>query len=254
MAEGFSNRRALVTGAAGGIGSSLCRLLTDEGADVVALDWDEEGLQRLYGTETHVVDVTDARQVDEVMDRVGAVDVLVNNAGITALGAFRETPETSFREVIEVNLVGSAIVTRAAIDGLVERNGRIAVLSSVAGFAPLVHRTAYSASKHGLHGLFESLRAELANTGVTVTMICPTFVDSGIAERAVSRAEGEAGDWTTTGRHLTTEQVAHAVLDGLRHRRRLVLPGGTAKLAYTISRVAPSLYELLMRKRIAGRG
>lgn len=252
MSEGFAGRRVLVTGAAGGIGSELCRLLLDESAEVIGLDQDEEGLRRLSAVQTHAVDLTDVRQVENAAGKAGPLDVLINNAGVTALGPFKEVPEESFERVVAVNLLGSANVTRAAMGGLIERRGRIAVLSSVAGFSPLLHRTAYSASKHALHGLFESLRVEVEGSGVSVTMVCPSFVDSGIEDRAASRTEGEAGEWSTTGKHLTPEQVARDVLDGLRRRRRLVLPGRTAKLAYAVSRLAPAGYERLMRNRIGG--
>lgn len=255
MTEDFAGHRVVITGAAGGIGSELCRRFAAEDARVAALDLDEVGLERLADAlqiETYRVDLTRREEVDDVFSAIGPVDVLVNNAGITALGPFSEVGADSFDRVIAVNVAGSANATRAALPGLIERRGRIAALSSVAGFAPLLHRTAYSASKHALHGLFESLRVELTDTGVSVTMICPTFVDTGIAERAAGRAEGGAGEWTTTGRHLSPDDVAASVVDGLRRRRRLVLPGGTAKLAYIVSRLAPSAYERMMRNRIGG--
>jgi short-subunit dehydrogenase len=254
VADSFAGLRVVVTGAAGGIGSALCRRFAAEGAEVVALDLDTNGLTRLAGeveVETHAVDLVNRAQVTETMAEIGPVDVLVNNAGVTALGPFSELPLDVLDRVLAVNLVGSANITRAALAGLIERRGRIGVMSSVAGFSPLIHRTAYAASKHALHGLFESLRTELAATRVTVTMISPAFTDTGIERRAVARAEGEAGEWSTTGRHMTPDRVARAIVEGLRRRRRLVLVGTTAKLAYVTSRLSPALYERLMRARIS---
>ncbi len=250
MAEGFSSLRVAVTGAAGGIGTELCRRFVAEGAEVVAIDADGNALDRLAGRVGAVpveLDLTDRERVES--HDFGAVDVLVNNAGVTALGSFSEIDGAAFEQVIAVNLIGAATITRALLGTLQERHGRIAVLSSVAGFSPLRHRTAYAASKHGLHGLFESLRSELSD--VSVTMVCPTFADTGIENRAVARATGASGEWSTTGRHLSAGDVADAVLDGLRHRKRLVLPGATSKMAYVLSRLAPPAYERMMRRRLS---
>ena len=237
MVEGFDGLDVVVTGAAGGFGRALCRRLVAERAAVVAIDIDADGLRRLedgLGVRTICVDLTDREAVDAALAGVGPIDVLVNNAGVTALGPFSDIDVAAVERVMAVNLFGAANVTRALLDGLIERRGRIAVMSSVAGFAPLVHRTAYSASKHALHGLFESLGAETADSGVTVTMVCP------------------AGEWSTTGRHLSADAVAGAVLDGLRRRRRLVLPGRTAKTAYVVWRLAPRTFERIMRRRVSG--
>ena len=252
MAEGFTDLRVLVTGAAGGIGTELCRRFAAEGAEVIAIDSDGEALDRLaeeIGVVAVELDVTDRRSVES--HDFGVVHVLVNNAGVTALGPFSEIDGAAFERVIAVNLIGAATITRAVLGSLQRHHGRIAVLSSVAGFSPLTHRTAYAASKHGLHGLFESLRSELS--GVSVTMVCPTFVNTGIETRAAARAPGPAGQWSTTGRHLSAVDVSDAVLDGLRRRKRLVLPGATSRMAYVLSRLAPSAYEVLMRRRLTPR-
>lgn len=253
MAEDFRKARVVVTGAAGGIGTALCHRFAAEGVEVVAVDRDEAGLARL-ARETEVealaVDLTDSEATRAALAPLGPVDVLVNNAGVTALGPAAEIPPDAVERVMAVNYLGSVNATHALLGSLVQRRGRIAVMSSVAGFAPLVNRTAYSASKHALHGYFESLRAELADSGVSVTIVCPAFAATGIETRAVARSEGKTGEWTTTGRHLSADEVAAAVMDGLRNRKRLVLPGATARFAYWTWRLAPGLYERLMRSRV----
>lgn len=253
MAESFRGKIVVVTGAAGGIGTALCRRFAEEGAEVVAVDLDDEGLVRLADQVPVLpmtVDLTDATETERVLGDLDHVDVLVNNAGVTALGPAETIPAAAVERVMRVNFLGSVNATRAVLAPLAERRGRIGVLSSVAGFAPLLHRTAYSASKHALHGFFESLRVELAAAGVSVTMVCPAFADTGIETRAVARSEGEAGHWSTTGKHLTAEEVAARTVEGLRKRKRLVLPGATAKTAYWAQRLAPATYERLMRSRI----
>jgi NAD(P)-dependent dehydrogenase (short-subunit alcohol dehydrogenase family) len=218
---------------------------------VVGLDVDRAGLASLgMGIEGLALDVTDPSAVWHVFGTLGPIDVLIHAAGITSLGPFMDTPLEAFDRVLDVNVRGAVIVTAAALPGLIERGGRIGVLSSVAGFSPLLYRTAYAASKHALHGFFESLRVELADSGVSVTMICPSFVDTGIELRAAHRAAGETGSWTTTGKVMTPERLAGLIRTGVMGRRRLVLPSSTARSAYVLSRVGPALFERLMRKRI----
>lgn len=246
MTERADGLRVAVTGAGGGIGRAVCAELWARGAEVVSLDLTRDGLEG----ESFALDVTDGGEVAGVFERIGPLDGLVLAHGITALGPAEDVPMSAMARVVEVNLTGSMFVARAALAGLAERGGSIAVLSSVSGFAPLVHRTAYSASKHGLHGFFESLRVEVAGAGISVTLVCPSFVRTGIETRAAFRADGAAGSWSTTGRVTTPEQIASLTVDGMLARRRLVLPGTTARLAWLVWRLAPRLYERMMGRRI----
>lgn len=242
----------LVTGAAGGIGTAVCEELHSLGADVIAADLAvDAGGKR--GWPTLRMDVTDEDAVRAQVAALGPLDGLVLSHGVTALGPAVEQPMMAVDRVLEVNLRGAIVVTQAALPGLVDRRGRIAVLSSVSGFAPLVHRTAYAASKHGLHGYFESLRAEMVPAGVSVTMVAPSFVATGIEDRAAFRSSGDAGRWTTTGEVVDASHVARALVTGMAERRALVLPSKTAITAYVVSRVAPSVYASMMRRRVLGR-
>lgn len=249
VARAFTGKRVLVTGAGGGIGREVCQLLDQVGARVTASDRSEEVLAGVPGRHLPF-DVTDSEAVDATFQVAGQLDGLVLAHGITALSPLRELPAESIRRVIEVNLLGAAFCARAALPSLVSTHGRIAVLSSVSGYAPLVDRTAYSASKHGIHGFFDSLRAEVADDGVTVTIVAPSFVETGIEKRAAFRATGGSGDWSTTGEILQPREVALDVLVGMSQGRRLVLIGKTAKKAWLVSRLAPARYESMMRRRI----
>jgi NAD(P)-dependent dehydrogenase (short-subunit alcohol dehydrogenase family) len=245
--------RILVTGAAGGIGVQTCAALRRAGAHVIAADL--AGAQGVPGADDVLaLDVTDDEGVLQAVSSVAPLDGIVLSHGVTSLGPAVDTPMSAVDRVLAVNLRGAIAVTQAALPGLIARRGRIAVLSSVSGFAPLVHRTAYAASKHGVHGYFESLRLELAEAGVSVTIVAPSFVATGIESRAAYRAQGPDGDWSTTGELLSPQEVAHALVAGMAARRALVLPSRTARAAWVVNRVSPGLYGRAMRRRILGPG
>lgn len=245
--------RVLVTGAAGGIGAQTCGVLHRVGAHVIAADLaGVEGMQD--ADEVLSLDVTDEGGVLRAVTSVGPLDGIVLSHGVTSLGPAVDTPMSAVDRVLSVNLRGTIAVTQAALPGLIARRGRIVVLSSVSGFAPLVHRTAYAASKHGVHGYFESLGLELTGTGVSVTIVAPSFVATGIEARAAFRAPGRGGAWSTTGEVLSPEEVAQALVAGMAARRALVLPSRTARAAWVLHRASPALYGRVMSRRILGAG
>jgi NAD(P)-dependent dehydrogenase (short-subunit alcohol dehydrogenase family) len=253
----------VVTGAAGGIGAALAARYAREGARLALLDRDAPGLAArtrelaAAGAEALALpcDVTDPEACRAAIARVelefGGVDVLVNNAGITALGLFRDTSVEVLRRVLEVNFFGAVHCTQAALASLLARRGQIVVLSSVAGVAPLAGRAAYAASKHALHGLFESLRAEHRGDGLRVLMVCPSFVATGIGDAALAAAGGPAapGARTGAGHAASPERVADAIVRAALRGRRLLLVPREARLAIWTARLAPGLYERLMLRR-----
>lgn len=255
--------RVVITGAAGGIGSALARRFVRAGAIVGLLDRDRSGLDSLatalrdLGGQALPIqcDVTrweDCRAaIGTVLDAYGDLDVLINNAGITHLSRFGNTDVGVFRTVMDVNFFGAVHATRAALDSLRRSRGVIAVISSVAGFSPLAGRSGYSASKHALHGLFESLRAELYGSGVHVMMVCPGFTDTGIGRHALGADGGPARALrTTVGKAADPDDVADAIYRGVVARRRLLVLSPVGKLAFFVSRLAPAAYERLMARQL----
>lgn len=251
----------VITGAAAGIGAALARELASAGARVALLDRDAEGAERgaaalrRSGSDAMAAscDVTDEdacrRAIAGVCERWGAVDVVVCNAGVTQLGRVVESETEPFRRIFDVNFFGALYSTMAALPSIVERRGAVVVVSSVAGFAPLYGRSGYSASKHALHGFFDTLRSEMAASGVSVTVVCPTFVATDIEKSALG-----SGARPTVGTPMSADRVAREIRRGIEGRRRLVLVGRVAHLSWWLTRLAPALYERIMTRRMSGGG
>ena len=261
----FEGRTVLVTGAAGGLGRALAHRFAAASAHVVAVDRDAAGVDELARelvSSGHAClalgcDVTDADAVEAVVTetrrRFGGMDVLINNAGISHRSPLAQTRPEVIRRVMEVNFFGSVHFTQAALPQLLERSGMIIVVSSVAGFAPLVARTGYAASKHALHGFFESLRPEVAQSGMDVMLVCPSFISTGIERNALGADGGPVTHaQVVIGQRLTPEVAADRIFVAAGRRRRLLRIGRTADLAWWVSRIAPAAYERGMARRLRG--
>ncbi|MCF8042613.1 MAG: SDR family oxidoreductase, partial [Desulfarculaceae bacterium] len=241
----YQGKTVVITGGAGGLGAAFARRFAGLGAKVALLDLDGEAARRMAveisaaGAQTLglACDVTDPEACGEAMgqvcERLGGIDLLVNNAGITHRSAFKDTSPQVLAKVMAVNYLGSLYCTKAALPSLLARQGQVAVISSVAGVAPLYGRSGYSAAKHALHGLFETLRTELAGTGVTVSIICPGFTNTGIAHAAL---DGDGSltkhKQSTVGKIATPEEVAEALYRAVAKEKRLVVLSTIGKLTY----------------------
>lgn len=263
----FRGKVVVITGAAGGLGRALAHAFAQAGADVAALDRDATALAALAHeleatTRQHatvcLTAVCDVTRLDDcqaamaqVCERLGGIDLLINNAGIAHRSAFADTQVDVLRRVMDVNFFGAVHCTHAALPSLRQRRGMLVAISSVAGFSPLIGRTGYAASKHALHGFFDSLRTELQGDGVDVLIVCPSFIDTGI-DRAALGADGQpaAQARKTTGATTQPAEVARAILHAAQQRRPLLLFGFTAQAAWWLSRLWPTRYAAIMRKRL----
>ena len=259
----FQGKVVIVTGAGGGLGAAFARRFARAGARLALLDVDLAGARSTAaaleagGAEclTLGCDVSDEvacrASIAEVVRRFGGIDVLLNNAGLTHRSAFAATETAVFRRVMGVNFFGSLHCAQAALPSLVERRGLIVVVSSIAGIAPLYGRSGYAASKHALHGLFESLRTELAGSGVGVLLVCPGFTATGLSRAAL---DGDGSVTThpqsTLGRIATPESVAEAVFDAASRGKRLLVLSVAGKATLVLHKLCPALYERLMARSL----
>ncbi|KJS31286.1 MAG: short-chain dehydrogenase [Desulfatitalea sp. BRH_c12] len=264
----FRDKTVVITGAAGGMGAAFARRFGMAGARLALLDVNPAAVAKTAqhlgaeGIETMALacDVSEAPEViaaiEQIIDRFGGIDVLINNAGISARAAFDQTRLGVFHKVMAVNFFGALYGTKAAMGSLRRRRGLIITISSLAGFTPLFGRTAYAASKHALHGLFDSLRSELRGSGVNVLVVCPGFTATGIGTAALD------GDGTitrhpqsTAGTPATPQAVAEQVFRAAAANRRLLVLSPIGRAGRAINKLSPALYEWLMvrsmRKELA---
>ncbi len=187
----FSNKAAIITGGAQGIGEAIARQMASEGAAVAILDIQEAKAQAVAkdiiaqgGLALAVkMDIADSlevkRVIKQVEDKLGKVDILVNNAGWEKAGPFLELTEELWDRVIAINLRGHITVTRAVLDGMVKRKfGRIVNIGSDAGRAGSSGESVYSACKGGIIALTKTLARELIRYNILVNCVCPGPIDT----------------------------------------------------------------------------
>ena len=251
----------MVTGSGAGIGRATAERFTRGGAAVAVFDLDQQAaadsaarIEAAGGRALALAcDVTDYRQCQtataKVLDAFGGIDVLINNAGITHLSAFSDTEPEALRRVMEVNFFGAVHCTKAALPSIVQRRGSVVAISSIAGVAPLALRCGYSASKHAVIGLFDTLRSELASQGVHVMVVCPGFTDTAIEDAALGGVGGRAVR-KTVGKLAQPSEVAEAIYKGVRKGRRMLVLTPVGKLSFMMTRFLPALYERIMARQM----
>ena len=259
----LKNKIAVVTGAASGIGAAISKAFAAKGAKLGLIDIDETAVTAAAddmvsdGIDAIGIGCDVAREVEcetaiyAITEHYGGIDILVNNAGITQRSAFVDTKVSVYRQVMDVNFFGSLHCTKLAIASLIERKGAIIIIESLAGVAPLLGRTGYCASKHALHGLFTSLRAELIGSGVHIMIVCPGFVKTQLQTRALG-GDGRVTrhPQSTVGGQDSPDQIADAVYRGLLKKKNLIVLSPVGKLTYWLSRLAPYFYERLMARQL----
>lgn len=262
MKVDFKYKVVVVTGATGGIGRALSWRFATAGARIVLIDVDEEQLPVVQnqiersGSDVLSIncDIADYQQCEaamqQIVDHFGGVDLLINNAGVSHRSRFEETELAVFERVMAVNYFGALHCTKAALPSLIERRGMIITLSSTGGFAPMIGRVGYSASKHALHGLFESLRLEMKERGVHVMMVCPGATSTEMHKHMLAADGSTVSSPVATAKKMATpQQVAEAIFNGAQNKKRLVIHSRMSKLSWFYWKFLPSLFERKVYKQ-----
>ncbi len=240
-------KRVLITGAAQGLGLAMARSFAQEGAEVVLTDLDgialeaarEELASSRVRCRSYVLDVTDIDAIDEVRSALhhdaGAIDLLVNNAGVVFGGNFLDVPLAQHQLTYRVNVEGMVAMTHAFLpDILASPRGHLVFIASASGYVGLPKGTTYASSKWAAIGFAESIRAELKHLGhrkVGVTTVCPTYINTGMFE-------GAAPPKTTT--MLDASQIADKVVEAVKRRRVWVREPWIAKITPLLKHGLPT--------------
>jgi short-subunit dehydrogenase len=254
----------IITGASKGIGAELARQLAAKGAGLALAARDREELARVVAecaargakAEAIVTDVTveeDCRRlVERTVASFGRVDTLVNNAGATMWARFEDIHDMAILErIMKVNYLGAVYCTHYALPHLKAARGRLVGISSLAGRTGVPTRTGYAASKHAMMGFFDSLRIELAGSGVSVTMVCPGFVSTGIRENATG-PDGKPilVSPVKEGEVMGVEACAAMTLKAIERRQREVVMTARGRIGLFLKQVAPGLVDRIARRAI----
>jgi short-subunit dehydrogenase len=253
-----------ITGASKGIGAELARQLAGKGARLVLAARNEKELEavaeicRKRGASVVTVkaDVAVERDCQAIVAGAvlafGRLDTLVNNAGASMWARFEDIHDMSILErLMQVNYMGAVYCTHHALPHLRESRGRIVGISSLAGMIGVPTRTGYSASKHAMRGFFDSLRIELADAGVTVTMIYPGFVATGIRENATGPDGKPIMVSPVKEREvMSVEDCASRIVKAIEGREREVVMTARGKMGLWLKLLAPSLVDRIARRAI----
>jgi short-subunit dehydrogenase len=254
----------VITGASKGIGAELARQLAAKGARLVLAARNLPELEavaaqcRASGATVVTVkaDVAVERDCQAVIAGAvlafGRVDALVNNAGMSMWARFEEIRDLAVLErIMQVNYMGAVYCTHHALPYLREARGRLVGISSLAGRTGVPTRTGYAASKHAMTGFFDSLRIELEGSGVTVTMIYPGFVATGIRENAT----GPDGlpilvSPVREGEVMSAAECAARIVRAIERREREVVMTARGRIGLWLKLLAPSLVDRIARRAI----
>ncbi|KZL02131.1 1-deoxy-11-beta-hydroxypentalenate dehydrogenase [Pseudovibrio sp. Ad5] len=251
-------KTAVITGGAGGLGQALATRLQRESWHTVLLDLAGPVLEELPQNERQSIyacDLTDGGAVEQVAQQVFArhnsIDLVVYNAGITHIGLFADMDLTAHRKVLDVNYFGAVHTARAFLKAVRASSGCHLAISSVAGFSPLIKRTAYAASKHALEGFFGSLRSEEKSYGVHTLIAAPSFVATNVG-RSETQENGLArpGSSTDGVDYMSAERAADIIYKAYVRKTEMKPVGRVASLAWWLNRLSPKAYQLLMERNI----
>jgi short-subunit dehydrogenase len=260
----FPGHTVLITGASSGIGAALARELAREGARLVLMARRRERLEQLCAelapaeAVAHIGDVTRRADLDSAValavERWGRLDMAVANAGFGVVGPIAKLGVEDYRRQFETNVFAVLETSKACLPELLKSRGRLVLIGSVAGYISTPNASPYAMSKFAIRALAEALRPELAPHGVAVTLISPGFVTSEI------RQVDNRGGWHPQAKEplpswlpMRADVAARKIVSAVYRRRREAIITVHGKALVWLSRVAPWVLRLAMRRGVRGR-
>jgi short-subunit dehydrogenase len=260
----FENKVVWITGASSGIGMELAFLLATLDAHVVLSARNETLLSehqlKMKEPQRHFVlplnlENSDSfgEKVQQVMKRYGKIDFLILSGGMSQRSEVAETPLSIDRRIMEVNYFGNVALTKAILPVMIQQKfGHFVVISSIAGKFGFFLRSAYSASKHALHGFYESLMLENEEHNVGVTLVCPGKINTNISLNALNAAGESHGVMDhNQAKGMAADQCAKLILKAVSQKKKEILIGNKEIYAVYIKRFFPKLFWKIIKKQSA---
>jgi short-subunit dehydrogenase len=259
----LKNKTVWITGASSGIGEALAIVCAREGANLVLTARRAEELIRVAGKtglpeEAILILPADLYQYDEVnsltekvMARFGRVDVLFNNAGISSRALAIESPVEIDRKVMDIDYFSVIALTKSVLPIMIRQNsGHIVVTSSVVGKIGTPLRSAYAAAKHALHGFFDSIRQEVIDYGVNITIVCPGYIRTQISVNAITPT-GEKFNKMSRNQQKGVDPLVMAskMVNAVHHKKNELIYGGIEVLGIYLARFSPGLLNRYLHKK-----
>lgn len=263
----FAGKTVLITGASEGIGRALALALAQERAQLALMARDAVRLAEVAqacgarGATAVAMTGDVARREDcsavvaQTVARYGALDALVNNAGFSMWARFDAVGDFSvYERLLAVNYLGAVYMTAAALPHLRAQRGLIVAVASLAGLTGVPERSGYAASKHAMVGFFESLRIELAGSGIDVSIVAPDFVVSQIHRRAIGPDGRPLGTTPMQeGRIMSAERCAQLIVTAMHRRQRLLVTSARGRLLRFARLALPRVVDRLSARAIRER-
>ncbi len=258
----FTDKVIWITGASTGIGAALALALSREGARLILsarntgkLEAVKDGCQNDSGPPRVLpLDLADLDSLEEKAETAlgfyGHLDILVNNAGVGQRALAVETRREDARRLVDTNLLGPITLTQAILPAMIaRRSGHLVVTSSILGKFGIGRRAVYCATKHALHGYFDSLRAENHEHNIKVTLICPGYIRTDLPLTAIN-ADGAAHGVMDAGQlnGMSAEACAAKMVQAIYRQRQEVLIGGPEILAVQVKRFFPRIFSWIARR------
>jgi short-subunit dehydrogenase len=260
----FKNKVCWVTGASSGIGKEIAVQLAKNGAILVLSARNEEALkllqEALQNAEKHLIIPLDLEfsanfsvLAEEVISKFGKIDYLFNNGGLSQRAEASKTPLEVDRRIMEINYFGNIALTKAVLPYfLKQKSGHIVVISSISGKFGFFLRSAYAASKHALHGFYESLALEEEHNNLKVTIALPGKINTPISTNALTEKGEKHGVMDhnqATG--MPVEECVSRLIKGVAKEKREILIGNKEIKAVTLKRLLPNIFWKVIRKQSA---
>lgn len=259
----FNQKVVWITGASSGIGEALAYTFARQGAKLVLSARREDELKRVasgckLSADSYLILPFDVSKYDEaetktteVLARFGRIDILVNNAGLSHWSKIKDMGMDVLKKIIDTNFLGGAALTKAVLPSMLQnKSGQIVVISSILGKIITHKQAAYNASKHALHGFFDTLRAEYGSEGIKVLIVCPGFVNTNVAKNSLDRNGNPIGrNNKLIENGLDPMDVSENILAAIKNNKQeILLAGGKEKLGVYMKRFAPLLFSKFISK------